>query len=109
MQGLSDFVIRSAKKAAVHPFTHIAITCIPDAESAQAVFARPDAHMALTLANKGPIVARTCRLYSSSDLWLLAVHGLTRHVNRRADGAALVEISHKGRDVLRMIAERAFS
>lgn len=108
MVDLSDFVIRSGKKPAVHPFAHVALTPIPEAESTKAILARPDAHMALTMAKKGPIVARTCRLYSSSDLRLLAVHGLTRHVARLPDGSALVEISHKGRDVLRMIAERAF-
>lgn len=105
MTDLSEFVIRTGKTPKAHPFAHIALTRIPEADSARAVVRRPSAHMALVMSKKAPIVARTGQYYTSSDLRLLAVHGLTRHVGRRADGSALVEISHKGRKVLRMLAE----
>lgn len=105
MLGLGDFVIRTGKSASAHPFAHVALTRTSEAEAARAVSSRMSAHLALMMSKRGPVVARTCANYSSSDLRLLAIHGLTRHVSRRIDGSALVEITDKGRKVLRMLAE----
>lgn len=105
MLSLGDFVIRTGKSPSPHPFAHVQLTHTTEAEAARAVSSRMAAHLALMMAKKGPIVARTCPHYTSSDVRVLAIHGLTKHIDRRPDGSALVGITDKGRKVLRLLAE----
>lgn len=105
MTDLSEFVIRSGKRPGHHPFAHVHMVMTSAIEAAQAVQARQGAYAALIAARRGEIVSRTCHHFSSSDLRVLAIHGLTKRTRVRVDGSSLVTITDKGRDVLRVLSE----
>jgi hypothetical protein len=105
MIDLSEFVIRTGRKPKHHPFAHVQLVATSEIEAAQAVQERQGAYAALTAASRGEIVSRTCPHFTSSDLRVLAIHGLTKRTRLRVDGSSVVTISHKGRDVLRLLRE----
>lgn len=105
MIDLSEFVIRTGRKPQHHPFAHVQTFITSEIEAAQAVRESRGAYAALTAANRGEIVSRSCPHFTSSDLRLLAMHGLTKWVRSRIDGSSVVTISHKGREVLRLLRE----
>lgn len=97
---MNQVVVEGGAEKRHHPFAHVALFDTTQEDAAKAVRAKPGARVALLLASKGKISSSTCGQYSSSDMRVLAVHGLTRRVGIRIDGVPVYTISHKGLDVL---------
>lgn len=101
---MSDSTIISGLGGRHHPFAHVALVATSVSEAIDAVKARGAAFSALVQASRTPICARgEDPHFSSADMRLLAVHGLTRKVGARVDGANLYRTSPKGAEVLEIV------
>lgn len=95
----------AAWRATHHPFAHVALVSTSIEEAVAAIYEEDGAQAALLRCQFVPICGRDRNNFSSADMRLLAIHGLTRKVGQRCDGGNLYRISKKGAEVLSALSE----
>lgn len=88
-----------------HPFAHVPMFSTSIEEAVADLYEEDGAQAALLRSQFVPICGRDRNNFSSADMRLLAIHGLTRKVGVRCDGANVYRISQKGTEVLCALSE----